>query len=216
MFTRARRGDVDALNQLISLARLSLIDHARRTTLNSDLAEDAVQETLLAVQTEFEELNGIEHFWGWLHTTLNYKILKEIRRSSKPRGTRYLADVEGDIKDSNGSDTLADVVTGELRRAVVNAMNKLSPWHRAVLSLRCYESLSFAEIAKRLGSSTISARVRFYRAKQALARNLAASGFSRVLLPVALVLFGKLTASTKAAAANIAVPASVMQKTPPS
>ncbi len=53
----------------------------------------------------------------------------------------------------------------KLRQIVVQSVQQLAPRHRAVLALRCYDHLSYAEIARLIGCSEIGARAMFYRAK---------------------------------------------------
>jgi len=47
-------------------------------------------------------------------------------------------------------------------------MRQLTDDHRAVLSLRCFEQFSYSAIGAAMHCSEGSARVMFYRAKQAL------------------------------------------------
>jgi RNA polymerase sigma-70 factor (ECF subfamily) len=209
LLARAQQGDMEAFNELLGAARARLAEYARRTTLDEDLAEDVVQDSLLEMQGEFGGFSGMQHFWGWLYTTVNYKTQHHLGKRWRQRGTQSLADVERDVEDHRGHDGLEAAVTGELKDAVMEAMRQLSPEDRAVLSLRVYEGLSFSQVGQRSGCRAITARARFWRAKQALGRKLAASGFGRkALVPVALLLFGKLTAASEAAAAELTVSAS--------
>ncbi len=199
LFTRARSGDVDALNQLTALARLRLINHAKRTTLDDALSEDAVQETLLAIQTQFEELNDIEHFWGWLHKTLNFKLRHAIDRRLRDRNVESLSEETGEIQDPNYPSGLEAAIITELKNAVLDSMNRLSPQQRTILRLRYYDSLPFHDIAQKIGIGIITARVQLWRAKKALERNLDRNGFGEGLLRVALGQSGESPSSTEAA-----------------
>jgi len=86
-------------------------------------------------------------------------------------------------------------------------MQKLKPEHRAIINMRCYDEMAYAEIAKTLGCSEFAAQMLFYRAKKSLKKQLARRGFGKGSLLLALVLFGKMTASSEAVAANVSVAA---------
>lgn len=73
--------------------------------------------------------------------------------------------------------------------------------------MRCYDGMPYSDIAESMGCSEFSTRMLFLRAKKALQRELARNGFGRGSLLAALVLFGKITAPSEAAAAQISVTA---------
>jgi hypothetical protein len=76
--------------------------------------------------------------------------------------------------------------------------------------MRCYDRMPYSQIAKVMGCSELGARALFYRAKKALAKKLSCYGMGKGALLAALVLFGKLTATSKEAAAGVCVaPATV-------
>ncbi|MHC4432298.1 MAG: RNA polymerase sigma factor [Planctomycetota bacterium] len=83
--------------------------------------------------------------------------------------------------------------------------------HKAVLVMRCYDGMTHSEIAESLGCSEFSTRMLFLRAKRALQRELSRNGFAKGSLLTALVLFGKITAPSKAAAAQVSVTTAAMK-----
>ncbi|MFH1717928.1 MAG: hypothetical protein ABIF19_11290 [Planctomycetota bacterium] len=82
----------------------------------------------------------------------------------------------------------------ELSKRVMVAMKQIREKHRAILSLRCYERLSYSDIGMALHCNGVMARVLFFRAKQALKKQLGRQGLSKSLMSAALELFGRLTA----------------------
>jgi hypothetical protein len=106
---------------------------------------------------------------------------------------------------------LEDLVGEELKQIVSGAMQKLRTRHKAVLVMRCYDSMSYAEIAESMGCNEFSIRMLFVRAKKALQKELLRNGFGRGSLLAALIVFGKMTASSKAAAAQLTVPAAALK-----
>lgn len=108
------------------------------------------------------------------------------------------------MKERSGG--LENLVGQELKQIVSKAMQKLRTRHKAVLVMRCYDEMSYAEIAESMGCSEFSTRMLFVRAKRCLQKELSRSGFGKGSLLAALVVFGKMTAPSKAAAAQLTVP----------
>ncbi len=77
--------------------------------------------------------------------------------------------------------------------------------------MRCYDNMAYSEIAESMGCSEFSTRMLFVRAKKALQKELLSNGFSRGSLLAALIVFGKMTAPSKAAAAQLTVPAAALK-----
>ena len=85
-------------------------------------------------------------------------------------------------------------------------MKHIKHKYRAVLSLRCFEQLSYSDIAVAMQCSEVRARVMFYRAKQALRKQLAYQGVNKSMLLMCLGVFGTLTTSAEAST-TVTVPA---------
>jgi hypothetical protein len=90
-------------------------------------------------------------------------------------------------------DGLNGAVRRELAETIVAALARLKLSYRHVLALRCYEQMSFAEMAELMDCKELRARVLFFRAKHALHRESTRRGYSRELLLTGLGLFGVLT-----------------------
>jgi hypothetical protein len=74
--------------------------------------------------------------------------------------------------------------------------------------------MSYADIGRLMDCSEIGARALFYRAKKALTGRLSRHGLGKGALGLALVLFGKMTAASKATAAEISITASTLSVGP--
>ncbi len=98
----------------------------------------------------------------------------------------------------------------ELKQSVITAMRQLKIRHREVLALRCYENKSYSQIADEMDCTELGARLLFFRAKKSLAKELARNGLGKGSLLLALVIFGKMTAPTKAAATGVSITAGTM------
>jgi len=207
---KARLGDRDSLNHLAETARVRLHEYVLRLTLDEDLTQDLVQETMLEMLRILDKLRKAEMFWPWLYGIAINKTRNHYGKLWRRR-TRNFSETGYEPEGVSGDDTLSDVVTAELKQIVVRSVSQLSPRHRALLTMRCYDHLSYAQIAKLLNCSEIGARAAFYRAKKCLARRLSAYGLGKGTLLLALVAFGKITATSKVSAAQIAVTNATLQ-----
>ncbi|MHC4596164.1 MAG: RNA polymerase sigma factor, partial [Planctomycetota bacterium] len=202
LISRAQRGDRQCLDQLAQQARERLHTYAYRLTQREDLAQEIVQETLLEMCMVIGKLKKADRFWPWLYGIAVNKLRRHYRTERKQRNMAVSsATRKGTPKDRQ--DGLENLVSEELKQIVSTAMAKLRTRHKAVLIMRCYDGMTHSEIAESMGCSEFSTRMLFLRAKKALQRELSRNGFSKGSLLAALVLFGKITAPTEAAATKV-------------
>ena len=210
MIKKARLGDRESLDRLAEVARVHLREYVFRLTLQEDLTEDIVQESILEMFKVFDKLKKADRFWAWLHGIATNKIRSHYGKKWRHK-TTSLSDVAHVMTTEENQNALADMVNQELKLIVLKSMRELSPRHRAVLTMRCYKEMAYSDIARLMGCSEFGAQALFYRAKKALAKKLSGHGLGKGYLLTALVLFGKLTASTEASAANISVTATTLK-----
>jgi RNA polymerase sigma-70 factor (ECF subfamily) len=152
----------------------------------------------------FGQLRDSDRFWPWL-----CKIaLNKVRSHSKTRTRRrHLLQKHAEelSRKPLNLEGLANVINNEIKQAIFHAMSKLTDRQKAALSLRCYDDMSFSQIAEVMGVSELNSRLLFYRAKKRLQKQLFKSGFGKKSLLPALIIFGKMTAPNEAVAAQICV-----------
>jgi len=206
LIRRARRGDRQCLDQLAQQARERLRTYIYRLTQRDDLAQEIVQESLLEMCKVLGKLKKADRFWPWLYGIAINKLRRHYRTEQTQRRLAISsAKRKGTLKDRQ--DGLENLVSEELKQIVSTAMQKLRTRHKAVLIMRCYDGMTHSEIAESMGCSEFSTRMLFLRAKKALQRELSRNGFGKGSLLAALVLFGKMTAPSEAAAAQVSVTA---------
>lgn len=210
---RAQLGDRESLNRLAETARVRLHEYVFRLTLIEDVTQDIVQETILEMLRLFGKLRKADRFWAWLYGIAFNKVRNHFSKQWRHR-TRSLSENEYEPAGRPGGDVLAEVVTEELKQIVLCSIRALAPRHRAVLTMRCYDRMSYAQISQLVGCSEIGTRALFYRAKKALARELSRHGFTKGSLVLALVVFGKITAASEAAAVEVSVTAATLSVGP--
>lgn len=210
---KAQLGDKDSLNRLAETVRVRLHQYVFRLTLAEDLTQDIVQETILEMLRLFGKLRRIDRFWGWLYGIAFNKVRSHYGKQWRHK-TRSLSDNPHEPQAGPGGDVLAELVTEELKQIVLRSIEALEPRHRAVLTMRCYDHMSYAQIGEMIGCSEVGTRALFYRAKKALTHQLSGHGLDRGALVLALLVFGKLTAASEAAAAEVSVTAATVSVGP--
>ena len=206
LIRRAQCGDRQCLGQLAKQARSRLYTYVYRLTQKDDLAQEIVQESLLEMCKVIGKLKEADRFWPWLYGIAVNKLRRHYRTEQTQRKVAISSmKIKNTLKDRQ--DGLENLVSEELKHIVSSAMKKLRTRHKAVLVMRCYDEMPYSDIAESMGCSEFSTRMLFLRAKKCLQRELSRNGFGKGSLLAALVLFGKMTAPSEAAAAQVTVTA---------
>jgi len=209
---QAQMGDRESADSLANLVRGRLYAYVYRIMLHHDLSEEIVQDSLLEMFKSLNKLERADRFWAWLRRICSNKINRHYgKRNHK---TVSISDAGGGDwqrqEQSDSQSALAEVISKELKETVFNAIGGLKQQHRMILVMRCYEEMQYSEIAELMGRSELGVRVLFCRAKKALGKELSRQGFGKATLLTALVLFGKMTAPSQAAAAQISIASSTV------
>jgi RNA polymerase sigma factor (sigma-70 family) len=209
LIRRARDGDRDSGETLARWAQEWVYPYVYRMTLDYHLAQDLCQDTLVEMARFLPRLT-LERpgdLRAWLYKTALSKVQDHYRRK-KPRSTEALSSSDRaglEARMARPDPGSAALEKQDLARIMWQAMEQLKPKYRHILSLRCVDELSYAEIATIQGGTELQARLLFFRAKAHLRQQLSRRGYGRGQMLGALALFGTLTASPKAEAASIAV-----------
>lgn len=164
---------------------------ARRQLHSDELAEDAVQETLLAALSARTRYTGDASPRTWLTGILKHKIVDLIRRQL--REVELPRDAEGDEAidslfkgDGHWAEPLrpwgnpqAEAELGQLRRVLDECADRLKPSMAQVFSLREVAGMETEEICKELGISPTNCWVLLHRARVFMRQCLELNGFSR-------------------------------------
>jgi RNA polymerase sigma-70 factor (ECF subfamily) len=204
LLRKAQLGDRESVNRLAELTAGKVCAYIYRITLDSVLAQDLSQETILEMIKSLKRLkfSHANQFWDWLFRTALGRTQMYFRRQQHEKTVQMSAfDKErlSKLKSSDSSEGLKSLISNELSEAIFEAMGKLKFRHRSVLILRCFEQRSYSEIASIMDCSEMAAQVLFFRAKRSLKRQLSKHGFGKGLLLPALAFFAKATAPAEAA-----------------
>lgn len=208
---QAQLGNQESMNCLVQLAKGRVCAYIYRLTLNYDLTQDLLQETLLEMVKSLKKLEHAEAFWSWLYRTAMGKVQHYLRDQQYKRKIVQMSMVEKEQLSKRAlgdyGDGLNSMIRKELSEAIFESMGKLKFRHRNVLALRCFEQKSYSEIATIMDCSEMAAQVLFFRAKRSLKRQLSKHGFGKGLLLMALGLFARATAPAEASSATSTVTA---------
>ncbi|MBN2588605.1 MAG: RNA polymerase sigma factor [Sedimentisphaerales bacterium] len=199
---QACQGSEESVNWLTQQAQGKVRAYIYRVTLDNDLSDDLTQETLLQMIKSIKNLNEKENFWPWMYRIAQSKVQEHYRGKQKEANVVSEESFYKDLMSRRGDiyqdESVRELIQQDLLKKVMVAMKELKQKHRAVLSLRCFDNLSYAEIADTFDCNEVTARIMFYRARKALRKKLSNKGISGNMMIMSLGLFGRLTLSPEA------------------
>lgn len=136
------------------------------------LAEELTQETFYQAFSSIKNFKGNSDIFTWLATIAKrcyYRHIKKTSQSLEFNGG-YIYEICADNEQI--ADMHDEIKNKELSCVINNVLEMLPEKQHDVVILRIYADLSFKEIAKSLSISESSAKVLFFRAKNAIADEL--------------------------------------------
>jgi RNA polymerase sigma factor (sigma-70 family) len=139
-----QNGNLRALELLYQKFHSELFFYALKLTNSRELAEDAVQDTFVAIWHHRNQMGKVRSFQYYLIRSVRHRCLRLIKvkkRFSELDGTSAL-----DINIEPEELRLTDYSL-EVKRKVADAMQSLSSRQREIVYLKFYENLEYQEIA---------------------------------------------------------------------
>lgn len=158
---QAQQGDRDAYEALAMASVNRLYRTAYRIVRDGDRADDAVQQTLVAIWRELPSLRDPDRFESWTYRLVLRFCMSDTRRARRA-GVR---EVRIDESTPTRSDAFAE---SDLRDQLGRALGELSTDHRTVVVLHHYAGLPLGEIAEILGVPYGTVGSRLHHATRAL------------------------------------------------
>ncbi len=191
----AQQGQQSSRSSLVERIRPKVYAYCYRMTLDTHVAEDLCQETMVSLLKNFERLSFAtpSHLWAWVYKTALNQIRDHCNHQKIVQSS--IAEMQEEVRytcstEIHGPD---QAIREELLHSVTEAIKALKLQYRHVLTLRCFQQLSYAQIGQIMGQSELSARMLFFRAKQSLTRQLTRDGFKPGHLLPGLSLFAAAT-----------------------
>jgi RNA polymerase sigma-70 factor, ECF subfamily len=160
-------GDADAaIRELYSLHAEALHGYVERFCLDRASADDIVQETLIRAWRHLPQLTSDDRpVRPWLFRVAR-NLLTDADRAARARPVTAPAEPPELARDDAGLDQILD------RQLVTDALQHLSPAHRAVLVETFYHDRALATVARHLGIPDGTARSRLHYALHALRKQI--------------------------------------------
>lgn len=172
-------GDAEAFCEVVALYERPLFGYVYRILWKSHHGrevEDVVQDIFLKVYSHiggFRSGNGTQ-FSSWVFSIARNHCLSLLRKRFGPLGVATVGDDEEleMVIDHRASNPRQAASCAETSRRVATAVAGLPEDQRSALVLRCYEEMSYEEIAGVQGCSIGTAKSRVARAREKLAVEL--------------------------------------------
>jgi RNA polymerase sigma-70 factor, ECF subfamily len=163
LIAKARRGDVEGYNLLVSRWEKRIFNYLLRLVRNREDAMDLSQDVFLKAYQNLPKLDDPAKFSGWLFRIAHNEAFSLLRRR-KPDGE---IDREPAAPDSGGR-----LLPMELSLAVESALRRLSDDQREAVLLKVYQGFKFEEMAEILGCPVSTVKSRLYTALDAMKTTL--------------------------------------------
>ena len=169
LLSEARSGSRDSMGRLAGIVWERLYPFVFRTTLNHDLTEDVLQETLLTMVGQVACLREKRRFWPWVFRIAWSKLQDNLRlRRHRSSGKASLIRKKSYEARADSGSILEATIHAEKLQELAALTRQLSRQHRDILRLRYYEQLPYSEIATLTSSTPQKARAQFHRVKKFL------------------------------------------------
>ena len=177
---RILRGDRNAFAAIVEENQKNVYRLALRITGSEEDALDMSQEVFLRAYTELGRFRGECRLSVWLYR-MTYNACIDLQRRKKRRPTVPLVQPGGESGEDLEFPDLryapeTETERRELREAVRQAVDTLSPEHRQVLLMREFGDMSYADMAAALGVSEGTVKSRLARARERAAGILLRNG----------------------------------------
>lgn len=178
LLRRARDGDANAFGELVTLHRQKITMQAYMIVRNQEDAFDLAQETFLRAWKNLHRFDGTHSMASWLRKIVTNAAIDLCRakghrpQSELPEGTLH-ADPASRTTPSSPAAPNKALENKELGARIEQAFEMLTLEHRAVISLKEFEGLSYQEIAEATGTSVGTVMSRLFYARQKLQSLLA-------------------------------------------
>lgn len=169
LITECLRGRTGAFGELVRRYQDRLFNTVYRLVDNAEDAQDVVQDAFLNAYQSLDSFKGDSLFFTWLYriavnTAISLKRKQRVALSidTGPEGRNGCAEPEDFSEFSQPGHALE---RAEEERRIQEALNRLSPEHRAVLILKDMEGQKYETMAEILQVPIGTIRSRLHRAR---------------------------------------------------
>lgn len=168
----------------LAVHRGAMLRFARRRIRDEALAEDTVQDALLAALSASGSFQGQSAIRTWLIGILNHKIQDAFRRETRYVKLDTQDDDVGDgderleraasaqLSTADDDDPMNEVARRRMHAALVQEVERLPEGMRSVFMLQAIEGVATADVCTQLNITEANVWVRLHRARKRLGERL--------------------------------------------
>ena len=170
LIRKARRGDVEAYNLLISRWERRVYNYLLSIVAHREDALDLSQDVFLKAYQNLRKLEDPARFGPWLYRIAHNEAYSLFRKR-RPEGE--VTELEPETLESETGPGGNAVFPIELTLAVSSALTKLNADQRETVVLKIYQGFKFEEIAEIVEAPVSTVKSRLYTALELLKAELA-------------------------------------------
>lgn len=169
LIERCRKGDRQALGELLGNYERPVYNAAYRILGNPDDAADVTQASFLKAFEHLDQYDPNYKFFSWIYRIAVNESINQLKRGRKqqPLGDKELA--------GTGSPE-AGVAASDVSRGIQAGLMELTEQHRTVIVLRHFSDCSYRQISDILQIPEKTVKSRLYSARQLMKEILQATG----------------------------------------
>jgi RNA polymerase sigma-70 factor (ECF subfamily) len=175
LVVRVQRGDKTAFDLLVRKYQFKVIKLVSRYVYDPSDAHDVAQEAFIKAYRALPGFRGDSAFYTWLYRIAINTAKNHIAARNRTPVTSESDFGNGDADAVDFSSRLSDIdtpeallLTEEVRRTIVQAIEGLPQDLRTAIILREMEGMSYEEIAKAMDCPVGTVRSRLFRARDTI------------------------------------------------
>jgi RNA polymerase sigma-70 factor, ECF subfamily len=170
LIARARDGDTDAFEQLVTEHSARVFGALRRFGLDAQEADEVAQEVFLRAWRGLSKFEERSRFSTWLYRIAFNEAQRHRLRRPLPTTLNEAGDIDeiAELPDASASGPQAHTLDHEFQQVLARALVQLPPDLRAAVILRDLEGLSTEEAASATGVRQAAFKSRLHRGRMQL------------------------------------------------
>ena len=180
LLKQAKAGKAEAYGQLIEHYQERLYRRAVSLLDRPELAEDALQSSLLSAYQALPKFRGDSSIYTWLYRIVTNQC-RNCLQSQKRQSSQNISKLEPVLRD-NRINLEKETELSEDFRYLMAKINSLPEKYRSLILYRYYDDLSYTEIASLIHAHVGTVKSRLFKARALLRKALSEDGRESDLL----------------------------------
>jgi len=174
---RVQKGDKGAFDLLVRKYQHKIVALVERYVRDPVEAQDVAQEAFIKAYRALPNFRGESAFYTWLYriainTAKNFLVAQDRRPPDADVDAAEAEQFGGVVQLHEQATPERMLLSGEVGRAIVEAMEALPEDLRTAITLRELDGMSYEEIAEAMACPVGTVRSRIFRAREAIDNRL--------------------------------------------